>query len=70
MKEKVQCPVCLGKGTIMRERRGIVLTKNQEKELFALYAQGKTLRAIASHFGFKNPQSVQHIINKAKNGIY
>lgn len=54
----------------MRERRGIVLTKNQEKELFALYAQGKTLRAIASHFGFKNPQSVQHIINKAKNGIY
>ena len=63
MKEKIPCPICRGTGNILREKRNnVILNEKQTKELFAMYRNGETLRKIASHFGFKHPQSVAHFI--------
>jgi len=67
MKEEIKCPVCLGKGTILRMKRGFQPTEEQKKEIYKMYRNGETLRFIANKMGIPHPQSIAHIIDQLKH---
>jgi hypothetical protein len=61
-KERVECPVCLGWGTVDKPKNDTDKQRQKERAVKALRKAGFSIREIMKMVGYKSPRSVSLII--------